>query len=222
MPTVGEPLRIAIEFSESIDPEATNSRTFRLIEAGPNGTLGDADDSIVNKNTQFTDRDRRVRLTTESLPAGNYRIEINAATVFDRAGNPLGDSIVTSDFTIGQDTTPPTIVEFIPGPGEVLFEGETNNVAIRFSEAIDQSVVAETFRIVEAGANGTFGDDDDLVLNTSLNFLEGSTHVEIVATALPVGHYNLEVNEATVFDLSGNALGDALVRFEFLVFAASA
>jgi len=97
---------ITIRFSEPIKPAGVNGDTFKLVEAGPNGSFGDGDDVAVPVTSfLLRDDDTLVRLTTDPLAVGAFQLHIDRAGISDRKGNVMGAGILTSDFTI---------VEFVP------------------------------------------------------------------------------------------------------------
>ncbi|MFB8829776.1 Ig-like domain-containing protein [Azotobacter sp. CWF10] len=92
---VGSTFRtLRFSFSEPLDETLVESTAFRLI--GP-------DEQILTPETMlFRDGDRTVQLTFEPLASGNYRIEIDASAIIDRAGNALGNETLITHFQAGE------------------------------------------------------------------------------------------------------------------------
>lgn len=97
---------IRIRFSEALDPAGVTSATVTLVEAGPNGTFGDADDVAVPATVQLRDGDQLVQLVAVApLPIGKYQVRIAEASITDRHGNALGAGVRTSGFTLRERPT---------------------------------------------------------------------------------------------------------------------
>ncbi len=86
---------IQLSFSERMNPSTLVENNFTLV--GPSGPTT-ADQFLV------TDLGSGVRFNFDSLPVGDYALTIAAASVTDRAGNPLGASDITYNFSIAAMT----------------------------------------------------------------------------------------------------------------------
>ena len=90
---------------------------------------------------------------------------------------------------------------------------------IRFSEAVDENTVnAQTFRILGSGTDGQFGTADDFQAGIEVGLRSNNELVQIVAD-LARGDYRLVINSAAVTDRSGNSLGEANFERAFSVVA---
>ncbi|ANL30128.1 phosphatidic acid phosphatase protein (plasmid) [Rhizobium phaseoli] len=90
---VGRSFRaVTFLFSEALDPTTVSTSSFRLI--GPGG-------AVINPiSIQTRSGDRAVQVTYDTLALGSYRFEIDSSLVTDRAGNALGSSALTVNFTV--------------------------------------------------------------------------------------------------------------------------
>src|SRR5262249_13354826 len=134
--TFTEPIRDA---GPAADHSATNPAAYALVNAGPDGAFGTADDlPAAIASVAYDAAAMRTTLGLGgALADGLYRLTVRGAdpndALFDLAGTPLdgGDAVVT--FTI--DTTPPQVTTFNPAPGQVTRQAVTQ-IAIGFSEAV--------------------------------------------------------------------------------------
>ncbi|MDA9391354.1 hypothetical protein WN73_11870, partial [Bradyrhizobium sp. CCBAU 45394] len=90
---VGQSFRACtFSFSEALDPATATASAFRLI--GPGGV------TISPLSIQTRAGDRSVQVTYNTLPLGQYKLQIDASQITDRAGNAMGSALLTADFTI--------------------------------------------------------------------------------------------------------------------------
>jgi hypothetical protein len=137
--------------------------------------------------------------------------------VTDTGGNATTSDPITLD--VVPDTFPPTLVSIDPPDGTNRFEG-SKTVRIRFSESLDPtSVAGGVFQLVEAGADGTFGTTDDTPVPVTVVSRDNDQLVQLTADALPVGKYQVRIDQAQVKDLSGNAFGTGTFTSAFGVLA---
>lgn len=89
------------------------------------------------------------------------------ARVSDTGGNRTWTPLTTINLV--QDATPPSVLRTTPGDGSVL--GNNAVVAARLSEPINASTLtAQTFALLGAGPDRTFGTGDDVQVATSISF----------------------------------------------------
>ncbi len=90
---------------------------------------------------------------------------------------------------------------------------------VRFSEALDENTVnAQTFRIVGSGTDQQFGTADDFQAGMEVGLRSNNELVQIAVDLVP-GEYRLVINSSAVTDQSGNSLGDATFERAFSVVA---
>jgi hypothetical protein len=123
--TVASANSIIVFFSEPVDPATLTGNAITLAEAGPDGSLGTADDLPVGKGVLSYRADIRAAYLTfpANLPFGNYRAVV-ASTVSDLAGNQLGTNFSWRFAVAPSQPAPLGIVAFWPGDGdasEVVF-----------------------------------------------------------------------------------------------------
>lgn len=119
---------VRVAFSEPIDPAGASAANFQLVSAGPDGTLGTADDAEVGASLQLADSGRLVQLTTTApLDPGLYVIRINRDAVTDRAGNKLGSGVLASAFTVVQFSAS---ADFLPFGTDIFIHEDDTAVGI--------------------------------------------------------------------------------------------
>ncbi len=96
---VGRLSAVAVFLSEPLDPATLNTAAFTLVEAGPDGAFGNADDISNPGALEAREGIGGLFLTPlSSPPAGRYQARL-AASVADLAGNLLGSAFAWS-FTV--------------------------------------------------------------------------------------------------------------------------
>ena len=83
---------ITIDFSESMQTSSFTADTFQL--------FNELDQQIAPTNIESAPDDVAIKMQFQPLPKGAYRLEIDGPRLFDVAGNPLGDGVVTTKFTL--------------------------------------------------------------------------------------------------------------------------
>lgn len=193
--------QIIVNFSEAIAFASTPTNpVFTLFEAGANGTLGDADDvSIAILNTQRQNEDRRVVLTTASLPEGIYELRIREDAVSDRAGNTLGTSVFTSGFTLqppqGFDLEELFSRPGIPFQGAVVLNGDLLQVGVSSNGALITNDVSVGVEFSDLEFLATVGGD---AFSAFSIFADMSVFQNIGGggpTAFPVNGVNISAGE---------------------------
>jgi hypothetical protein len=143
---------VRIRFNEPLDASLLAGSTFSIVSAGANGTFGDSDDTVVPAAVSVRDNDQLVQITaTDNLPVGSYRVQIDETTVFDRAGNPLGDAVFHSEFMIVERPSVEALFE-LEGesrPGAFVLEGSEINLGI----AVDGSFIGAGVGLEFAGTD---------------------------------------------------------------------
>ncbi len=182
---------VVIQFSEPLDRASVVGAAVRLLSG---------ESPIVAAITVAAD-DRSVTLTPQSTLAINTLHTVSvAATVRDRAGNPLPAAFTSSFRTASPDTAPPTVVSANPPAGSVGI-GTTAPLSVTFSEPIAAgSVTAESFRVTanNAPVAGSFG------------FANGGATVSFLPAAdLPFDTTVVLELSGAIADLSNNHLTNA-------------
>jgi hypothetical protein len=97
---------VSARFSEPIQPATITADSFQLIAAGPDRTLGTADDSVVAGTTlswDGTSATARLELAGQA-PAGLYEVRVSPP-IADLAGNTLALPVKWTFWIIGQTDT---------------------------------------------------------------------------------------------------------------------
>ena len=128
------------------------------------------------------------------------------ALVTDAGGSTTLTDLLTIELL--EDVTPPTIASVNPPTGSTRFEG-LRTIDLAFSEPLDLSGAGlGSFLLFEAGPSGMFDDGDDVpVAITSAQLINDATLLELSVEPLPIGVYELRVNESGLADRAGNLLG---------------
>jgi hypothetical protein len=133
----------------------------------------------------------------------------------DTGGNVALSNVLVVDLV--PDTFAPTIVSIDLADGAKRAQGH-RTLRIRFSESLDAAgVAASDFTLVEAGPGGLFGDGNDVVVATEFQLRSEDQLVQLTTDPLPVGFYQLQIDETGLTDRAGNALGDGTFTSGFEV-----
>ncbi len=115
------------------------------------------------------------------------------------------------------DVTPPTITGSNPSPiftGVGTVSAATTRIDLVLSEPLNPLVATSTipFQMVEAGADGTFGTEDDVAIAITPSYQPGSTILSLnLNTQLGFGLFRLTLSGNDIYDLNGIPLaGDGL------------
>ena len=177
---------VSVRFSEPIEAATVNDTTVTLSE--PGGPVAATLELTPGATTLI------VRPLAALVPSTAHTLTLR--DIEDLAGNPLA-AVFESTFTTGSqvDVTPPSLVRVTPS-GEAV--GVNAVLVAEFSEAIDPaSVDASTVRL----QNGTTGEFVEVDWSVS-----GSVVYVVPTLVLSVGTYYTLYLEASIEDLSGNAL----------------
>ncbi len=138
----GSQILFGLRFSEPIVLNGALSDVFQFIDSS--GTVH-APDSATLFNS-----DEQVKLAFANLAADSYQLVIHAAAITDRAGNPLGDTDITSNLTLTyRSTLSTTIPDADPNtPGMQVYEGTT----MPFSVGVAMGVKVKKIELL---VNGT-------------------------------------------------------------------
>ncbi|MEL6107142.1 MAG: Ig-like domain-containing protein [Planctomycetota bacterium] len=122
-----------VRFNEPIEGESLDASAFRLVAPGANGTFGDDDDFVVPSELALRDDDQLAQVTaTESLPVGEYLLEIDESLVADRSGNVLGDGIFSSRFSVIERPSVDDLFDLVgeEQPGPFVLDGNDVQLGI--------------------------------------------------------------------------------------------
>jgi hypothetical protein len=142
-PDAGINTAVTVTFNESIDPSSVDSSMLRLEEAGAGPVSG---------TVTYIDSSRTVLFEPASdLAPSKLHSAVVAAGIRDMAGNTLAPDYGWSFTTAAlSDTTPPTIVSFDPGNGDVDV-GAGENITVDFSEFMNSDTINSTTLRVTTG-----------------------------------------------------------------------
>lgn len=159
-----------------------------LVEAGPDGIFGTADD--VAFPAQVTGSDGRFLF--DDLPPGNYRVDVDDTTL------PAGVSLTTAndpqEIALGQGET---VRGFGIGYRGAASIGDTVWLDRDEDGVLDQGesgIAGVSVRLVEAGPDGVLGTADDVDFGTRTTDADG----RYLFDGLPPGTYRAQVDEATL------------------------
>ncbi|MCC6234942.1 MAG: Ig-like domain-containing protein, partial [Verrucomicrobiales bacterium] len=132
----GSVARLSATFDSEIDVSSLQA-AWTLQGAGPDGTLGTADDvSVTGGRIAFDRSDRTASLQFGApLPSGRYRSRL-AGSVADLQGNPLGAEF-TWDFSIPI----PQALGSVPANQSVWLSDSLRRIEVRFDERLDAASV---------------------------------------------------------------------------------
>jgi hypothetical protein len=141
--------------------------------------------------------------------AGDIAVESNSISLQVRATDTGGNVALSNVITINllPDTFPPTIVGLSPADGTERPEGH-RTVRILFSEPLAQATVnSSTFSIIAAGPSGAFNDGDDVTVPAQILLRSDDRLVQLTTEPLTIGLYQVRINQDSVTDRGGNAMG---------------
>jgi hypothetical protein len=92
--------KVTVTFSEPIATASVSTANFHLFKAGSSGVFDGTETEVPINGFQLVSDDTRVQLTTAPLAVGIYELRITQDGITDRALNPLGTGIFTSDFNL--------------------------------------------------------------------------------------------------------------------------
>lgn len=204
--------RVAVGFSEAIQPDSLPRERLGVTHAGGDGQFGTADDlAIVGGTLTYRSETFTALLVFESLLAqGNVRVTL-APGVTDLGGNARSEPFTWS-FSVGG----PRVVATTPANGGT---SGGDGVAATFNGPIVPGTLEGRLTVVAAGPDGRFNTADDAGVPGGglLYDLESNTATLRFAERLGPGEYRAEIG-ADVADAAGNTLG-APARWEFTVVA---
>ncbi len=213
---------LIVRFSEPLEAVSARSLSlYSLIEAGPDGVLGNGDDvSVPITSIAYVPGELEVRVNfAAELPQGRYRLTLSSGVtdaIVDQSGNALdgdangsaGGNFVRS-FQL--DLTPPTVVSVNP-TGSVV-AGPARFIVV-FSEDLQMNAATVTNPAnygLFASLDETFGNTDDTnesarIASVTYDAASRTATVNLTS-ALPARHYQFVIRPS-VTDQAGNALGN--------------
>lgn len=198
----GALLQASVAFSEPMNPNSVSSG-FQLAEAGPDGSLGTADDRLLAPEITYhpsrTTADVRLN---PAFPTGRYRLTA-LPSLTDASGIQ-----VTSPLSREFRVLPPTVVSVSPGNNSSHRPGAPSQITARFSTLMDApSLRAGGFLLLHAGPDGQSGTADDIPTDvSSLTFSSISNRLIFNPNPpLPSGRYRASFTTQAL-DVLGNRL----------------
>lgn len=187
--------RIAVYFSEPIDPSTVTTSSFHVTKNGHpiNGTILCTNNSAIFRPL--------FRLDGNSL----YRVMVTTK-ITDMAGNRLNDPcLFTFSTASGRDTTPPSIIEVSPADNI----DNAASVKVRFNEDIQYGAAMTVS--YEDGA-------DKILLPGGPSYNQNEKTLEFIPTAGKLARYRrYHVTVAGIKDLAGNPMSIAEYAWSFVV-----
>jgi hypothetical protein len=212
---------LLIRFSEPLEAVSARSRSlYTLVEAGPDGVLGNGDDvNVPVASIVYTPGEVEVRVNfSGELLQGRYRLTLTsglADAIVDQAGNSLdgdGNGTAGGNFvrSFQLDLTPPTVASVTPSgsvaAGPVKF-------AVVFAEDLQMNAATVTNLAgygLFSSADETFGNADDANETARIASVvyDAATKTATInlSAALPARRYQL-ILRSSISDQAGNALG---------------
>ena len=157
------------------------------------------------------------RFVTPLVTATRTSFRLRAKAI-DTGGNETWSDDI--HVALNKDVTPPQVADHIPADAAVV--AVTASIAAFFSEPVNVAAISMlTFKLQEAGADGTFDTADDVTLVPAGFEYRPATFGAFMnfTNALSPGHYHATVSPG-IFDLKGNQLAAATV-WSFQVIGAS-
>ncbi|MDD2715468.1 MAG: Ig-like domain-containing protein [Candidatus Wallbacteria bacterium] len=192
---VSQYARIALRFSEELDPDALSPKNIEL-KSGKD---------IVPVQAVYDNRLRSLELKPEkALEPGKYLLCLKK--IRDLSGNAISDYSISFEVIPERDTTPPDIVRTDPQEGSANIPVDCQ-VKIWFSETLKaDSVCGLNFTMIEKKSSN--------IIKTKLNFILKDKLVQIIpAEALPYTSEILIKVSRNVSDLEGNRMIDHSFSF---------
>ncbi|MDB5338653.1 MAG: Phosphoesterase, PA-phosphatase related protein [Planctomycetaceae bacterium] len=128
------------------------------------------------------------------------------AIVQVRATDTGGNSTLSNALTFGllPDVVPPTLISTTPSNNDVAFD--TNAISLRFSEAINPSLLnLSGVTLTNLGNDGVLGGgDDSIVPLASIQAASANRVIVLPQAPLPKGKFQLVVNKSILADVPGN------------------
>jgi|GEM_PF-979329 len=199
----GRLARVGVIFNEPLNSASVTANLLTVVEAGPDGEIGTADDVPVLTGRQiYQAGPPAVLLQLEpGLTVGRYQATLEAGAA-DPAGN-----VMSSGISWTFKVLPPRVLAHRPSSDG---KAAGRSVEVTFSAAMDPGSVALGFTVVGAGLDGVMGTGDDVPVAGTLALPVGSTVARLdFSPPLQPGRYQA-VLSPTVTDLGGNALAVGL------------
>ncbi|MBX3670121.1 MAG: choice-of-anchor D domain-containing protein [Rhodocyclaceae bacterium] len=138
---------IDFRFDEALDTTLLTPGSASLVNKGVDGTAGTPDDVIIPLTLDAREFGQNISVVPSIiLPAGEYRLEIAAAAIADRAGNAFGAAIVRN-FTI----RPASEVRAASGVPAIAQAPSANpGQSIDISVPFDPSTARATFLVIDS------------------------------------------------------------------------
>lgn len=208
---------LVVGFSEPMDP-ASLAPGLRVTAAGSDGTLGTADDDVVQVALAYDERTRTATLAREpAFVSGRYRLA--ASTDLADASGVKHAAPQTWDFRV----LPPAVTATTPANNSNHRPGAPAELTARFSTLMDAASLRDGgFRLDHAGPDGQVGTADDVPVDVSgLAFSAISNRMTFAPTPpLRSGRYRARVT-TNALDVLGSAVAAPPAPWSFTVLSPS-
>ncbi|MBX3747102.1 MAG: Ig-like domain-containing protein [Verrucomicrobiae bacterium] len=182
---------VGARFSEPMNLTSLTGGGFRLVEAGPDRTLGTADDVVVAATPHYDANSDTFSLRrTPAFPPGRYRAALSTQ-VTDLNGLPLG-SEHSWDFQVRA----PRVLSLGSGGGTTHSPGQPALIEARFSLPMSLASLRDGgFELVAAGPDDRFDTPDDIPFSVAaVQFSVADQHMTFVpGPPLPSGRYRARI-----------------------------
>lgn len=197
--------RLAVAFSEGMDP-ASFATGLVLTEAGPDGTLGNADDQELPSTWTYQPATQTAEwIANPGFASGRYRLTANVRLT-DASGVPLATARAWTFRVL-----PPAVLATTPANNSDHRPGTPIPITARFNTLMDvASLRSGGFRLHHAGSDGQIGTGDDIPVDVaSLTFSATSNRMVFSpSTPLRSGRYRAQLTTDAI-DGIGNRLPQA-------------
>ena len=215
---------ILVRFNEPLDAVSARSLSlYSLIEAGPDGVLGNGNDVVIQiTSIGYTAGELEARLNLAApIASGLYRLTLISRVtdaIVDQAGNALdGDSNGTAG---GDFVRSFQIDQAAPGVVSVTPSGSVATGPTQFVVVLSENLLLNAATVTNLGSYGltssldeVFGNGDDVNESarlTVVNYVAGTkTATLTLSGALPAQRYQLVVR-STITDQAGNELANGV------------
>ena len=203
--------KIGVTFSELLNAvDARSSANYQLRWAGPNGILGDDDDTLIPLTSSYALDSAQVILgTSQYLKAGLYRLTVfgsgpSGQTLRDLSGNRLDGDLNGSEggnFDTLFTVLPPTLID----PGNAFdYASFPQKISLKFSADVGASLSVDDLAIT--GPSGPIPPAQLAFSYDPQTFTATWAFTSFPQGMLPDGNYRATLLAASVVDAAGNAM----------------
>ena len=140
---------------------------------------------------------------------GIYRVDAGGSgTITKLKGSSAPITYVGSAVAAVPDPVPPRLLASSPADGQAVLSTMATTVSVVFNEAFDPgSLGTDGVRLLAAGDDDVFGNENDFVVAGTLSYVAGATNITFIPDQpLASGYYRIVLAPALA-DVAGNRIG---------------